>query len=74
MLTNQSQMHLKQLQKQQFKNKSETIWFVITFIIKLQKSKKFTTGYFRQWEVKRKYQKKDIYLQKKDRKIMMNSD
>ena len=28
----------------------------------------------RQWEVKRKYQKKDIYLQKKDRKILMNSD
>ena len=51
------------------------IWLAIKFIIKLQKSKKFTTGYFRdsgKWNGI--YQKKDIYLQKKDRKLLMNSD
>ena len=65
-------MHLKLLQKEQFKRKKKqlVIWLVTALLIKLQKN--HPKILYRQLKVKQKYQTKDIYLQKKDSKLLTN--
>ena len=66
---------LKMIQKKQFKKQLNKllIWLLIKLLIKLQKSQKIRRKILQiQLEVKRKYLEKDIYLHKKDRKLLMN--
>ena len=70
-----AQMYLKPLQKLQFKKQQKQllILLVIKLLIKLQKLyKTYCRILQRQLKVKEKYQKKDVVLQKKDRKLLVN--
>ena len=67
MLSNKPQMHLKLLQKT-----AETTGDLISNIISNKITKNHSKALQKQLKMKQKYQKKDIYLQKKDRKLLMN--
>ena len=67
-------MRLKLIQKEQFKEQQRVIWLIIKMLIKLPKFQKILKKIIqRQLKMKiiKKYQKKDIYLQKKDKKLLM---
>ena len=77
MLNNLEQMHLKLLQKVQFKKQQKqlVIWLVTKLLIELRKSQKLYHKIIQiklQINMKNKYLKKDMYLQEKDTKLMMN--
>ena len=70
------QMHLKLLKKEQFKKQQKqlVIWLVIKLLIKsrgFQKGRNKLIQKQLQMSMIKKYQKKDIYLQKKDKKLLM---
>ena len=77
MLKNLQQMHLELLQKELFKKQQKqlVISLVITLLIKLQKFQKIRHKIIqRQFQMImiKKYLKKNICLQKKDKKLLMN--
>ena len=77
MLKNLQQMHLELLQKESFKKQQKqlVISLVITLLIKLQKFQKIRHKIIqRQFQMImiKKYLKKNICLQKKDKKLLMN--
>ena len=72
MLNNPQQICLKLLQKEQFKKQQKelVIWLVVTLLIKLQKFQKIHNTMIQtqlQMRIIKKYLKKDICLQKKDK-------
>ena len=74
MLRKLPQMHLKLLQKKQFKkqHKQLVISMIIKLLIVLLEPQKICHRILqRQLKVKQKYLEKDIHLQEKDRKLSM---
>ena len=76
---NVHQMSLKLIQKQQFKKQEKhlVIWLVITLLMKLRKLQKTHNNIIQrklQMSIVKKYLKKDLYLQRKDRKLLMIRD
>ena len=76
MLNNLQQIHLELLRKDWFRKQQKLllIWLVIKLLKKLQKSQKRHNRIIQkqlQMSMIKKYLKKDIYLQKKDRKLLM---
>ena len=74
-LKNLQQMQQRLLQKEQFKKqpKQLEIYLAIKLLIRLQVHQKnhAMKNHYQLRSIK-KYQKKDIYLQKKDNKLLMN--
>ena len=75
-LNNLQQMHLKLLQKESFKKQQKqlVIWLVTKLLIELRKSQEVYHRIIQkklQTNMIKKYLKKDIYLQKKSRKLLM---
>ena len=71
-LNNLLQMHVKLLQKEQFKKhqKQLVIWLEIKLLIESQKSQKLHDRIV-QKRMKKRYLEKYIYLQNKDKKLLM---
>ena len=79
MLNNHHKMHLKLLQKEQFKKQQKQlpIWLIIKLLTKPQKDQEVHRRIIQeqlQMNMIKKYLKKDIYPQKKDRKLLMTWD
>ena len=76
MISNLQQMRLKQILKQQFKKQQKqlVISLVIKLLIKLGKLQNINNKIIQkqlQMSMIKKYLKKDIYLQKKHKKLLM---
>ena len=79
MPNNLQQMRLKLLQKEQFKKlqKQLVIWLLMKLLKKSRKFQKIHNEIIQkhlEMSMIKKYLKKDVYLQKKDKKLLMSWD